>query len=396
MNSFLPPALAKAQLKLTRTFGSVALFSQSRRTKVSENPALAFKPFIRSLFEYLWITWRNCDYSGYWNHNRDGYFRFDLDLKGSPPIKDFVFMGEFNALMKTLNKTPYNAWDLFDNKLATVALLERLGIPSTRVYAHVAREADGLYLFRNNRFERMDQHLSENDVRLMCKPVSSMGGQGIFMLESQAGALKINGIMASFLDFDHKMGEFSILEEHVHQHERMASLNGTSVNTLRMITARSSDGKIEYLGGLLRIGRAGSVVDNGSAGGLCVGLDGRGRCSAVSKFLKGGYQSCVAHPDTNVRFEGFSVPFFEEARELVLHAHRSLGPVHSLGWDVAITEMGPIIIEVNANWDTALPQMVLWPGRAIFKQYFATTGAVPPPDADAPEQTPQPVPKNAA
>ena len=48
-----------------------------------------------------------------------------------------------------------------------------------------------------------------------------------------------------------------------------------------------------------------------------------------------------------------------------------VGPVHSLGWDVAITEDGPVIIEVNANWHTTMPQIVGWPGRAIFERYFA-------------------------
>ena len=346
------------------------LFLKSRLLRIGESPELDYKPFGRALGEFLWMTWRNCHYIGYWNHNRDAYFRLELDVMNARKADQYVLMTEFNPWMRKLNNEVYNAWDLFNNKWATSVLLEKLGLPASRLYGYVNRERDGLYLFRNGDGVRLDQHLSQNDARLVCKPLSYTGGRGIFILESRAGQLLIDGVSASFSDVDKRVEDFFMLEEYVQQHDTLASLNPSSVNTLRLITVRSPQGGIDYVGGLLRMGRAGSMVDNGGAGGLFLLLDDKGRCGAVAKPLQGGYRGFTAHPDTNVTFEGLTIPFFEEACALVLRAHRMLGPVHSLGWDIAITADGPVIIEVNANWHTTMPQIVAWPGRMIFERYF--------------------------
>jgi hypothetical protein len=281
-------------------------------------------------------------------------------------------MGEFNPVMKALNRASYDSWSLFNNKLATSALFERLGIPIASFYGQVAREKAELYLYRENRFERLEEHLSKNDLRVICKPSSSYGGQGVFMLESVAGALRINGSETTFPEVESRIDGMFILEDYINQHESMAALNQTSVNTLRIVTARSGAGEIKSLGAFVRIGRAGSVVDNGSAGGLCVAVDEQGTCGAVAKVMAGGYGTFRCHPDTGLRFEGLSIPFFDEALRVVVQAHRKLGPVHSLGWDVAITPEGPCIVEVNADWHTSLLQIVLGPGRCLFEKYFAS------------------------
>lgn len=44
------------------------------------------------------------------------------------------------------------------------------------------------------------------------------------------------------------------------------------------------------------------------------------------------------------------VPGVREAVELALAAHRTLPRIYTIGWDVAVTEDGPIIIEGNADY----------------------------------------------
>ena len=369
-SAFSPSAWASRYLRVRRTLKSIPVFRSERNLKISECPELQYKSFPEALFEYLWLTWKQCHYIGYWNHNRDTYFRFDLDLNNGRRVADYVFMGEFNPVMKALNRASYDSWALFNNKLATSALFERLGIPIAGFYGQVAREKSDLYLYREDRFERLDTHLLGNNLQVICKPSSSYGGQGVFKLESDAGALRVNGSEASYPDVERRIEGLFILEDYIDQHETMAALNRTSVNTLRIMTARSTEGEIECIGALLRIGRTGAVVDNGSAGGLCVAVDEHGRCGAVAKLMAGGYRTFDCHPDTGLRFEGLSIPFFNDARTMVLNAHRKLGPVHSLGWDVAITPTGPCIVEVNADWHTSLMQIVLGPGRFVFESYF--------------------------
>jgi glutathione synthase/RimK-type ligase-like ATP-grasp enzyme len=53
------------------------------------------------------------------------------------------------------------------------------------------------------------------------------------------------------------------------------------------------------------------------------------------------------HPKTNVKIEGFQIPFFKEVKEMVKEAALESDKILVVGWDVAITDEGPLIIEGN-------------------------------------------------
>ena len=42
--------------------------------------------------------------------------------------------------------------------------------------------------------------------------------------------------------------------------------------------------------------------------------------------------------------------FFEQARELAIKAQSCVPQMRALGWDIIITEKGPVILEGNASW----------------------------------------------
>jgi len=67
----------------------------------------------------------------------------------------------------------------------------------------------------------------------------------------------------------------------------------------------------------------------------------------------GGVERAAHHPDTGARICEVKVPFWADALALVSRAHREV-PEFSrfafLGWDVAITIGGPLLIEANAGW----------------------------------------------
>ena len=53
------------------------------------------------------------------------------------------------------------------------------------------------------------------------------------------------------------------------------------------------------------------------------------------------------HPDSGVIIPGFEIPFFAEALELCKEASKLISKINILGWDIAITHSGPVMIEVN-------------------------------------------------
>lgn len=47
---------------------------------------------------------------------------------------------------------------------------------------------------------------------------------------------------------------------------------------------------------------------------------------------------------------------YREACELACNAHRCIYGVRAIGWDIAISQDGPVIIEGNDNWEISLQQ----------------------------------------
>ena len=54
------------------------------------------------------------------------------------------------------------------------------------------------------------------------------------------------------------------------------------------------------------------------------------------------------HPITNKKIVGYKIPYFKEACDLVCEAAKEIKEVKYIGWDVAIGEKGPMIIEGNS------------------------------------------------
>ena len=53
------------------------------------------------------------------------------------------------------------------------------------------------------------------------------------------------------------------------------------------------------------------------------------------------------HPLTKIRFDGYEIPYWKEIEEMVCKAAMVNPDVHVVGWDVAISNKGPLLIEAN-------------------------------------------------
>ncbi|MBR2177471.1 MAG: hexapeptide transferase [Clostridia bacterium] len=135
-----------------------------------------------------------------------------------------------------------------------------------------------------------------------------------------------------------------LVEAFIRQHPDMNVLYPDSVNSMRMFTF-CKDGKGCFLQAILKIGNGG-VVDNFSSGGMYTFPNDEGivTVAAIDKddilYTK--------HPITGTDIIGFHVPMFDEAVELVKKAAEVIPQVGYVGWDVAISDQGPVIIEGNS------------------------------------------------
>ena len=149
--------------------------------------------------------------------------------------------------------------------------------------------------------------------------------------------------------FEEVHTEKRIAEECIVQHDEMQRLCPESVNGIRLVCLYWND-EFHLLYGICRMGAGkGNIADNFSQGGLAVSVDtesGKFNTNAVDK--EGDVYE--EHPMSGVHFLGFQVPFWNEvvslAEDCSKHALKTAG-LGYVGWDIAITENGPIVIEGN-------------------------------------------------
>lgn len=191
-----------------------------------------------------------------------------------------------------------------------------------------------------------------------CKERAGAAGRGAFALHVQDGQIAMNGnlisksnLIAEFAAFENAV----IVQRCLRQNEALNKINSSSINTLRLITLFGRNSlHSQTMGAALRIGRAKSVVDNAAAGGVFAEVDvSRGALFGEFKDKQGN--TYPAHPDSSVVCAGYDLPGFAAAKTMCEFLHEVIGPqVLTIGWDVALTDEGPVIVEGNLSWDPVL------------------------------------------
>ena len=182
---------------------------------------------------------------------------------------------------------------------------------------------------------------------VIIKPSLTGRGVGVRKVHLENGL--VEGSRQTIVDlFDEYMADF-LIQKVIHQHSQMSALNPSSINTIRVVTYRSGM-EVKAVYTVIRIGRKGMNIDNESAGGISAIIKPDG---TIGKYAYGapGVDN-VEFTDSGVRLEGYKVPSFDKAMELVKFSHMQLPYFNLIGWDIAIEEDGsPIMIELNLNPD---------------------------------------------
>lgn len=182
------------------------------------------------------------------------------------------------------------------------------------------------------------------------KTNSSSGGFDTFKLfrgETESHPLLINNIYSKII-----LSGF-LFQETVNQNKELNRLNPSCLNTIRMDSFTDNDG-IHLISAYIRMSIKNKYIDNISSGGCQVGIDlesGRLLKYGYAPIRTNGVKVYTEHPLTGVVFEGFEIPFFDEAKKTVIEAASYLPGLRIVGWDVAIGETGPILIEGNSDYD---------------------------------------------
>lgn len=236
------------------------------------------------------------------------------------------------------------------------------GLPVPRLYGvlsrHASRTDTGKPLdHEDNMLEFVRDTLPP---RFIAKPRGGNKGRGIMLMgtaveptaDSEYDKLKneLNEIARGSEDY--------LLEQQLAIHPDIRRLTGTdAISTVRIIVFTPFSGSPRVMGAILRVIANDSITDNisdfetgGYSGNLLASpnLESGIIEWAITPCRDGIDREFIdVHPRTGEVLKGFSIPFWEEAKELVTTAATHFLPLRAIGWDVAITPLGPVLIEAN-------------------------------------------------
>ena len=171
----------------------------------------------------------------------------------------------------------------------------------------------------------------------MVKPTNGSCGKGIEKLKTTDYKEK------ELYNYIKNKGDV-ILEEVIIQHEDMNKLYPGAINTCRIV-GFLKDNEIKIVVVYLRVGN-GAIVDNFNSGGMFVPINvktGEIEYSALDKK----HNLYKEHPVTGTQFIGFKIPMWKESLDLVKQAGTKIPEVRLAGYDVAISNKGPVLVEIN-------------------------------------------------
>jgi hypothetical protein len=141
-----------------------------------------------------------------------------------------------------------------------------------------------------------------------------------------------------------------LVQEAIRQHPDLALIHPGSLNTARLLAVRLSEDECILAAAAHRWGTAASgPVDNVSRGGLASSVDLQtGRLgSAVGRPRNRRRVEVDHHPDSGRPITGEYVPQWAEVRDLTLRLMAAFPELNHVGWDVAVSDRGPLVVEGN-------------------------------------------------
>ncbi|MBQ6334188.1 MAG: hypothetical protein IJI46_03850 [Erysipelotrichaceae bacterium] len=268
------------------------------------------------------------DHIGYMEYNL-----FHFVDKPKEKRKTYVTFDYSQYLFKKLNDPEYI--ELFNDKLKFNVIFKDL----------LGREFLDI---NNSTYEDFVSFCKDKNV-FFCKPADSCSGKGIYKniyLDEKSDLKQI---------YEYLKENHLFIEESIVQHKEMAKLHKESINTIRITTLLDNNDEAHVMYALQRIGIGDMMVDNVGSGGIYTVLSEDGEIvnpcwsdKTITTYEK--------HPTTGLDLIGFKVPYFEKALQLCKKAAKVEKHVRYVGWDIAITDKGPVIVEGNPLPGYDMPQ----------------------------------------
>ncbi|MGE4588715.1 MAG: sugar-transfer associated ATP-grasp domain-containing protein [Acidaminococcaceae bacterium] len=273
------------------------------------------------------------------------YFKWGLDRLTFANLASYVSYDEYLDIIE----------NRINNDLEAQKILRDKGTTLRRLPKHLLKREflDLRYCDFEDFYSFVNRHK-----KIVVKVYNSAMGDQVNVVDTEreqlTGLANKEKLERVFADYQSK--SLYIIEEYIHQHHEWSRINPYCVNTIRVHTVKTAAGKYETCWHwLARFGRKGESIDMHGAFVVLVDPEsGRIITDALDEgiggrewFLPSESPMKEMNEAANVRFKDIVMPFKDEVKEVVEEAAALFPEIPLIGWDVALTEEGPAIVEGN-------------------------------------------------
>ena len=288
----------------------------------------------------------------------DEYYEYEFEKRDEEFRRAFLGLNEQRFYLDYLNPKKY--YSLARNKYLAHKMLEDTGVRKSELYCYY--QPEGRFDLNNEKASDLGEVLrilKHKDVQsCVIKTTESSHGDNVWVIHSidyQEDDAIITRFDGEKITLSSVLGQDALIfESVVHQTRQFAAFNESSVNTVRFMTTLFPDGSAKIIAIWMKFGRKGKCVDNAGSGGnadAAVDIE-TGRINKVVQF--DGWRSIKEierHPDSGCQLNGVVIENWESIKEEVKKFQQAFPYCKAAGWDIAITDDGPVVIEVNDFWD---------------------------------------------
>ncbi len=268
--------------------------------------------------------------------------------------------------------------ELLNNKAEFAAICRDNGIPTPPIVGIVE---DGRFQFATSGC-RCPGETGVPEVDLFVKPLRGKGGRGALRFK-HSGSNRytdsdgFNRSAAELLEYLEGLSREKpyIVQHSLTNHPDILDLSGNALSCVRTMSCRNENGGFEVTNAVFRMAlRNDTVVDGLHRGGIVSRVDVEtgelGPATDLGFTPQVGW--CERNPVTGVQIAGRVLPDWPVLVELARKAHAAFPYKVTVGWDIALTADGPVVVEGNGSPCVDIVQRVDEPmGATRFGQLYA-------------------------
>lgn len=302
---------------------------------------------LRQVAEQLWVAFRH-------SISPKKYYVFELFRperfrNAGQYVARYEFKGGLHNLLESRIESPTRC--ILNDKVAFHRHCQAHDLPTVLTFLMVERDGSV------TRMDTFQGQLPKRD--LFIKPVRGRGGRGcerwrwlggIGYVDQRGTVLPESQLLAHATRL---AAEGAVLVQAALQaHGDLRDLALNVLTSCRIMTVRNEAGGFEATHAVFKSStRPDAIVDNFHRGGIVSRVDIRtGRLGPASDAGVG--QPCVwyeRHPLTDAQIAGRRLPMWDQVIDAVCRAHAAFPDRVTVGWDVSITDDGPVILEGNVQ-----------------------------------------------